>query len=141
MSLAPYAEAVPAAAVTDRYHALRVKSVVAETADSISIVFDVPAELSPTFAYVAGQFVTLRLGIGAERLLRSYSMSSSPEAGDDLQVTVKRVPGGVVSNWLNNAVHEGDTLEVSSPTGVCAGKLASSAVVPAPPCVIVSIEP
>ena len=36
----------------------------------------------------------------------------------DLTVTVKRVPGGVVSNWFNDDVHEGSVLEVTRPAGV-----------------------
>lgn len=106
-----------ASAVSDRYHSLRVNRVVAETADASSIVFDVPAPLSAAFAYRAGQFVTLRLDIGGERLFRSYSMSSSPATDTDLQVTVKRVPGGVVSNWLNDTLAAGDVIDVSVPAG------------------------
>jgi ferredoxin-NADP reductase len=111
-------ESGAAVTVADRYHSLKVKRVVPETTDAVSIVFDVPASLSSAFAYRAGQFVTLRVPIGGERLYRSYSMSSSPATDTDLQVTVKRVPGGVVSNWLNDTVREGDVMDVSTPTGV-----------------------
>ena len=45
-------------------------------------------------------------------------MSSAPETDDDLAVTVKRVPGGLVSNWFHDHVSEGDTLEVTKPAGV-----------------------
>ena len=45
-------------------------------------------------------------------------MSSAPEIDDDLAVTVKRVPGGLVSNWFHDHVSEGDTLEVTKPAGV-----------------------
>jgi len=103
--------------MADRYHPLRVRRVVPETADAVSIVFDVPAARSETFAYEAGQFVTLRVDVDGEPRFRSYSMSSSPGVDSDLQVTVKRVPGGVVSNWLNDSVCEGDTLDVSAPAG------------------------
>ena len=36
--------------------------------------------------------------------MRCYSMSSTPALDPDLTVTVKRVPGGLVSNWFNDAV-------------------------------------
>jgi ferredoxin-NADP reductase len=104
--------------VTHRYHALGVARVVTETTDAVSLVFDVPPELSATFAYTAGQFVTLRLPIDGDVFYRSYSMSSCPAVDGDLQVTVKRVPGGVVSNWLVDSVREGDMLDVSVPAGV-----------------------
>jgi ferredoxin-NADP reductase len=91
--------------------------VVAETADAISIVLDVPAELAPRYVYRAGQFVTLRVVVDGVPHLRSYSMSSAPETDTELQVTVKRVPGGPVSSWLTESLRPGDTLEVSVPAG------------------------
>jgi ferredoxin-NADP reductase len=44
-------------------------------------------------------------------------MSSAPELDRDLRITVKRVPGGVVSNWLNDHVRDGCPLEVTPPAG------------------------
>ena len=107
----------PAAGVRPRFHPLRVKAVVDETDDARSIVFDVPEHLRDVFTYRPGQFVTVRLVVDDEPVLRSYSMSSAPSVDPDLQVTIKRVPGGVVSNWLNDDVSAGDTLEVSTPGG------------------------
>jgi 3-ketosteroid 9alpha-monooxygenase subunit B len=100
------------------YHLLRVKEVVRETHDTRSFVLDVPAELTDTFGYKAGQFCTFRVCIAGEQHLRSYSMSSAPETDRDLTVTVKRVPGGVVSNWFNDRVAAGDVLELTRPAGV-----------------------
>jgi 3-ketosteroid 9alpha-monooxygenase subunit B len=100
------------------YHLLDVKEVVPETQDTRSFALDVPAELADTFAYAAGQFCTFRVRIAGEQHLRSYSMSSAPETDRDLTVTVKRVPGGVVSNWFNDRVAAGDVLEVTRPAGV-----------------------
>ena len=100
-----------------RYHALGVKRVVRETADACSVVLDVPAGLTDAFRYRAGQFVTVHVVLDGEPYARSYSMSSSPEVDADLQFTVKRVPGGVVSNWLNDTVAAGSVLDVSPPAG------------------------
>jgi 3-ketosteroid 9alpha-monooxygenase subunit B len=100
------------------YHRIAVKQVVEETHDTRSFVLDVPADLADTFAYRAGQFCTFRVRIGDEQHLRSYSMSSAPETDRDLTVTVKRVPGGVVSNWFNDNVAAGDVLDVTRPAGV-----------------------
>ena len=99
------------------FHALPVSAVVQETPDCISIVFEVPAHLQALFAYRAGQFVTLRTQVNGQSELRSYSMSSAPQIDADLQVTVKRVEGGLVSNWLNDHVRAGDRIDVSAPTG------------------------
>lgn len=104
------------------FHGLRVDRVVQETDDASSFVLDIPGELHEAFAYQAGQFLTFRVQIGGQTHLRSYSMSSSPDVGDQLQVTVKRVPGGVVSNWMIDTLAAGDVVEVTFPAGVfCLG--------------------
>jgi ferredoxin-NADP reductase len=100
------------------YHALRVKDVVRETHDASSVVLDVPAELAATFSYRPGQFCTFRVSIDGEEHLRSYSMSSAPETDPDLTVTVKRVDGGLVSNWFLDRLRVGDVVEVTKPAGV-----------------------
>lgn len=66
------------------------------------------------FSYLAGQFLTFRL-CGT---LRSYSMSSSPDTDGSLMVTVKRVPGGLVSGWMHEHLGPGDVVEVTQPAGV-----------------------
>jgi ferredoxin-NADP reductase len=78
---------------------------------------DVPAELCALFAYDAGQFCNFRVHVDGEAHIRCYSMSSSPAVDDDMTVTVKRVPGGVVSNWMIDTLGAGDVVEVAPPTG------------------------
>ena len=90
------------------FHEIRVTRVIQETPDTRSYVLDAP------FSYRAGQFVTFRL-CGT---LRSYSMSSSPDSDAELMTTVKRVPGGLVSNWLHDNLAAGDAVEVTAPAGV-----------------------
>ena len=99
------------------YHPIRVKDIVDETDDTRSLVLGVPTDLLEAFRYRPGQFCTFRVHVGDEDHARCYSMSSAPETDDDLVVTVKRVPGGVVSNWLNDDVSVGDVLEVAAPMG------------------------
>jgi ferredoxin-NADP reductase len=99
------------------YHPLRVKAVVQETHDTRSFVLDVPPDLRELFQYRPGQFCTFRVRVGDDEVARCYSMSSAPEVDTDLTVTVKRVPGGIVSNWLNDHVADGDVLEVTRPSG------------------------
>ena len=100
------------------YHSLRIARVIAETPDASSFVLDVPAELKETFRYTPGQFCTFRVHIDGDEQLRSYSMSSAPATDDDLTVTIKRVAGGLVSNWLLDNLSEGDTIELTKPAGV-----------------------
>jgi 3-ketosteroid 9alpha-monooxygenase subunit B len=100
------------------YHSLRVTRVVPETSDASSFVLDVPATLRETFRYQPGQFCTFRVHVDRDVHLRSYSMSSAPDSDPDLTVTVKRVAGGLVSNWFLDEVSEGTVLEVTKPAGV-----------------------
>jgi ferredoxin-NADP reductase len=100
------------------YHRLRIRHVVRETDDASSFVLEVPPELATTYRYDAGQFLTFRATVDGRTLYRSYSMSSAPAVGDQLAVTVKRVPGGAVSNWMNDTLHDGDVVEASAPAGV-----------------------
>ncbi|MFA5883265.1 MAG: ferredoxin--NADP reductase [Acidimicrobiia bacterium] len=100
------------------YHTLAIADVVDETADTRSFVLDVPADLADTFAYVAGQFCTFRVTIDGEAVVRCYSMSSSPDTGDRFATAVKRVPDGVMSNWMNDTLAPGDTIEVMRPAGL-----------------------
>ncbi|MGV0645697.1 2Fe-2S iron-sulfur cluster-binding protein [Mycolicibacterium sp. XJ879] len=103
--------------MTEEFAPLRIKRVVRETCDAVSLVLDVPAGRAQSFRYRAGQYVTLQVDVGGDRHQRCYSMSSFPNCGDELQITVKRDPGGLVSNWLNDAAAAGDEISVAPPEG------------------------
>ena len=96
---------------------IRVVDVIDETADTRSFVLEIPPALAARFRYVAGQFCTFHATIGGEDVARCYSMSSSPEAGDPFTVTVKRVPDGRMSNWMNDVLAPGATIETTPPAG------------------------
>jgi ferredoxin-NADP reductase len=100
------------------YHPLTVRAVVDETPDTRSFVLDVPPALHDLFAYRAGQFCTFRATIDGDNVVRCYSMSSSPERDEPLTTTVKRVPGGRMSNWMNDTLVSGDTIDVLRPAGL-----------------------
>jgi len=76
------------------FHGLRVREVIRETHDTLSYVFEIPAELSERFRYRAGQFLTFKVPHAGGELLRCYSLSSAPETDAAPKVTVKLVPGG-----------------------------------------------
>ena len=65
----------------------------------------------------AGQYLTLRVaGAGQPAPVRSYSLSSAPDAGT-YRISVKREPHGVASGYLNSDVRAGAVLEVAAPRG------------------------
>ena len=95
---------------------VRCEAVIPETADVRTFVL-VPVK--PTMlVYEPGQFVTLELPIEGKTVRRSYTMSSSPSRPHALAITVKRVPQGLVSNWLHDNLHPGAALHLSGPHGM-----------------------
>jgi glycine betaine catabolism B len=86
-----------------------------ETHDVKTFVLQAPAARS--FRYLPGQFITLELQIDGVALNRCYTLSSAPTRPDRVSITVKRVPGGTVSNWLHDHLKAGDRLAVNGPAG------------------------
>ena len=99
-----------------RFHALKVAEIVPETADANSIRFEIPEELREEFAFKAGQHLTLRATIDGEEVRRNYSLCTAPVEGNWM-VTVKRIGGGLFSNWVGDQLKAGDTVEVMVPHG------------------------
>jgi len=97
------------------FFTLKVKEVVKETEDTVTIHFKQP--LFKKVKYKPGQFLALLFTINGEKVRRSYSMSSAPNLDNTVAVTVKRVEGGLVSNHINDNVKAGDSIEVMQPLG------------------------
>ncbi|MGI1669072.1 MAG: hybrid-cluster NAD(P)-dependent oxidoreductase [Neptuniibacter sp.] len=88
---------------------------VEETPDVVTFRFKLPDQLAVD--YLAGQFITVYPSINGQEVSRCYTLSSSPSRSADITITVKRVTGGEVSNWLHKNLHEGDSLKATGPTG------------------------
>ena len=97
-------------------HSLSVSNIKQETLNSVVISFKIPSSLKNQYAFKAGQYLTLSSHIKGEMVKRSYSICSSPQS-QDLQVGVKAIENGVFSNYVNDALREGDSIEVSVPEG------------------------
>lgn len=99
-----------------KFHSLTIKELKKETADAISIVFDIPTELTNEFKYIAGQYVTIKTTIAGEEIRRAYSICSAPNS-EELRIAVKAVDNGTFSVFATTILKEGDVLEVSNPEG------------------------
>lgn len=95
---------------------LVIKEIHHETTSSVSILFNVPEELKPNYAFIAGQYVNLRLTLDGKELRRAYSVCSSPESGE-LRIAIKEVKNGNFSKFANTKLKVGDILEVGKPEG------------------------
>jgi ring-1,2-phenylacetyl-CoA epoxidase subunit PaaE len=102
--------------MAEHFHALRVAEVVPETAEANSIRFEIPPELRERFAFRPGQHLTLRATLGGEEVRRNYSLCTAPDE-QDWMVTVKRIGGGLFSNWVGDQLKAGDMIEVMPPHG------------------------
>lgn len=97
--------------VSPAYRAvLREKTVLNDSV--VRLRLDCPAD----FHYRAGQFVNLVRS--SAQLTRSYSLASVPQDGY-LELQVKRVPNGKMSNWLLDTLEVGESVEFFGPAGDC----------------------
>lgn len=92
-----------------------VTAVKRETADAVSLTFRDPT--GAPLAFTPGQFFTVEVAIGGERLRRAYSASSDSRTTDTATITVKRVAGGRVSGFLVDQAAPGLSLAVLGPSG------------------------
>ena len=102
-------------AVKTGYLNLKVKDVIRETADAVSIHFEQPE--GETIDYKSGQFLTLIVNVNGKEERRAYSLCSSPFVDAHPAVAVKKVEGGIVSNYLNESVNVGDIIKLMEPIG------------------------
>jgi ferredoxin-NADP reductase len=100
---------------SDRDETLRCIHIRQETHDVKTFVL--AADAPRSFRYLPGQFITLELDINGQKINRCYTLSSTPTRPDVVSITVKRVPGGAVSNWLHDHLRVGMALGVMGPSG------------------------
>jgi len=99
-----------------KFFPLPISSIQPETDQAITVSFKPGAGDQERFAYQAGQYLTLKFVVNGKEERRAYSMCSAPH-DDEISVTVKRVPGGIVSNHIADNLRVGDTVEVMPPQG------------------------
>ena len=104
------------------FHRLKIKDIKKETADCVSISFDIPETLTALFEFKEGQNITIKGNIDGEEIRRSYSLCTAPHE-NELRVAVKKVAGGSFSQFANDVLKPGDILEVLPPTGKFNAKL------------------
>jgi len=96
------------------FHDLTLSDVHNETKDSVVLTFELPASLKNNFAFVPGQYLTLRADVNGQDVRRNYSIASLP--GENLCVGVKHVEGGAFSAFAQS-LKAGDSVAVMPPEG------------------------
>ncbi|ANY09768.1 phenylacetic acid degradation protein [Pseudonocardia sp. HH130630-07] len=105
------------------FHRLVVSDVDRLCDDAVAVTFDVPDDLRAHYAFRPGQYLTLRTRTDAGEERRSYSICAP--AGSAPRVGVRRVDGGLFSEWLVDRVAPGDVVEVGPPSGGFTPELAA----------------
>lgn len=116
-------EEVQTSKAASPYYNLQIKQIINETKDAVSIVFEQPQN---RIEYKSGQFLTLITDIDGKEVRRAYSLCTSPFVDEDLAVTVKRVEGGLMSNWLPDNLKAGESLRIMEPMGSFTTEYSSS---------------
>ncbi|HSB99778.1 MAG TPA: FAD-binding oxidoreductase, partial [Burkholderiaceae bacterium] len=101
---------------TPLFHPLRVRRIEPDTAEAVIVTFEVPDALRDVFGFTQGQYLTLRREVDGQDLRRSYSICAGVD-DCELRVGVRRVNGGVFSNWINAHLKPGDFIQVMAPQG------------------------
>lgn len=102
--------------MTPKFHLLKVSDVIRETEDTVSVVFDVPKNLTKDYQFTSGQYLTLKKEINGEDVRRSYSLSTAPYE-NQWKVAIKQVENGKFSTFANTQLKKGMDLEVMTPAG------------------------
>ena len=104
--------------MTTQFHKLKISNLRNPIKDAMTVTFELPNHLYESFNYHPGQHLIIKFNIDGKEARRSYSLNSCPfDENEPLEVTVKRVKGGLVSNFVNDKLKVGDELEVMIPQG------------------------
>lgn len=99
------------------YYQLLVLSVQNETDGAKSYEIAAAKDEAHLFGYQAGQFLSFLIPHETGHIVRSYSLSSAPSSDDTMTVCVKKIATGHGSNWLNDTLRAGMTIEATRPSG------------------------
>jgi ring-1,2-phenylacetyl-CoA epoxidase subunit PaaE len=102
--------------MAQHFYPLKVASVEKTTEDCVVIRFDVPDQLRTTFAFQAGQHLTLMKELDGEEVRRSYSLCSAPSESR-WELAVKEIPEGKFSTFVNRQLQVGEELQIMPPHG------------------------
>lgn len=103
--------------MTPTFHRLKIADIRRETADTVSVSFLVPENLTSAYQYEAGQYLTLKTDINGDEVRRSYSLCTSPDEGE-WRVAIKEVEEGLFSTFANRELKIGQELDVMTPNGL-----------------------
>jgi phenol hydroxylase P5 protein len=79
-------------------------------------ILGVFVRLDAPLEFQAGQYVNVRLPVDGG-ITRAFSLANPPSTGAEIELNVKRIPGGRGTGWLHEELKVGDRLELAGPYG------------------------
>ncbi len=102
--------------MSKHFYPVTVDEIRKETADCISIKFNISEEYKNLFQYKQGQSLNIKTIINGEEVRRTYSLCSSP-LDNEWRIAVKLLENGVFSTYAHQQLKQGDQLEIMEPVG------------------------
>ncbi len=104
--------------MSTEFYSLTISKIDRLTKDSVSLYFEIPADLKEKFSFVQGQHLTLKSEIDGQDIRRSYSICRGVDSTKtDLQIGIKAIDKGLFSNYANTQLKPGMVIEVMPPQG------------------------
>jgi ring-1,2-phenylacetyl-CoA epoxidase subunit PaaE len=94
---------------------IRIKEIIQETKNCKTFILEFPEGIDP--GYKAGQFLTFIFDTPFGEQRRNYSLSSSPDRQEPVSITIKRIPNGVFSRKMIDAIQPGDWMTTIGASG------------------------
>jgi phenol hydroxylase P5 protein len=81
------------------------------TVKGVWIKLDAPSAM----VFQAGQYINL--AVPGEVQSRAFSIASAPSSAGEIELNIRRVPGGAATGWVHDTLRSGDTVRFSGPYG------------------------
>ena len=98
------------------FYKVNIQEIQQETANAVSVSFNIPENLKSNFNFKSGQYITLQKEISGSAIRRAYSICSAPQSGD-IRVAIKAVENGKFSTYATSLLKVGDEIEITAPEG------------------------
>jgi nitric oxide dioxygenase len=95
--------------------AFKLSAKTVESAEITSFVLT-PADGGKVVAHKPGQYIGVLVNVNGASQRRQYSLSAAAN-GVSYRISVKREPGGLVSNFLHDQLQPGDSIDLFPPSG------------------------
>ncbi len=103
--------------MSNQFYKLKISQINYPIESATTLTFQIPDHLKELFIFKPGQHLILKFNINGKEVRRSYSLNSTPYIINEIQITVKRIKKGLVSNYIGDQLEVGQEIDVMLPQG------------------------